>query len=64
MKARIPEADTLLVCRSGDVLVVGRKGKRQAIDIVNAFQGEEAKELYERLLTVKKKENLEETPDK
>lgn len=36
------------------VLIVGRKKPNQAVDIINAFQGEEARELYERLITVKK----------
>lgn len=36
------------------VLIVGRKMPNESIDIVNAFQGEEARELYERLVTVKK----------
>ena len=35
------------------VLVVGRKRPNQSVDIINAFQGEEAKELYERLITKK-----------
>lgn len=52
--------DTLLVCldmsRGEDVgvLVVGRKRPNDSIDVINAFQGEEARELYERLVTVKK----------
>ncbi len=36
------------------VLIVGRKKPNQAVDIINAFQGEEAQELYRRLITVKK----------
>ena len=31
------------------VLVVGKKKKGEAIDIVNAFQGEEAMKLYRKL---------------
>lgn len=31
------------------VLIVGRRGKEKEIDIINAFQGDEAKELYKRL---------------
>ena len=31
------------------VLVVGKKNKGRAIDILNAFQGEEAIELYKKL---------------
>lgn len=52
------KSDTFLVSfdyTHGDipVLIVGRKGKKNEIDIVNAFRGDEAKELYQRL-TVKK----------
>lgn len=46
-------ADTLLVSRSGDVLVVGRKRPNETVDIVNAFQGEEAEELYKKLIEKK-----------
>ena len=47
-------SDTLLVSfdyTNGDipVLIVGRRGKELEIDIVNAFKGDEAKELYQRL---------------
>ena len=35
------------------VLIVGRKTPGQAVDIINAFQGEEAEELYKRLTTKK-----------
>lgn len=31
------------------VLIVGRKRPNLSVDIINAFQGEEAKELYQRL---------------
>lgn len=53
--------DTLLVGVdfSGEdtgILVVGRKDKNQAIKIVNAFAGADAHALYERLVTVQKKE--------
>lgn len=54
--------DTLLVSidlsTSGDntVLLVGRKRPNETIAIVNAFQGEEAVELYNRLTTMKKGE--------
>lgn len=40
------------------VLVVGRKRKNQSVEIVNAFQGEEALELYKKLVT-KKEQNHE-----
>ena len=50
--------DTLLVGisfseKDTGVLIVGRKRKDHAIDIVNAFQGEEALELYKKLTTKK-----------
>lgn len=37
------------------ILLVGRKSPNKVADIVNAFEGEEAKELYEKLTTVKPK---------
>ena len=54
--------DTILVsvdfANNGDtgVLIVGRKRMNQSVEIINAFQGDEARELYERLITTKKKE--------
>lgn len=33
------------------VLIVGRKLLDQSIEIINAFQGKEAEELYEKLTT-------------
>ena len=50
------EIDILLVSYdnvSNDkpVLIVGRKGARGAVQIVNAFQDEEAEELYKKLTT-------------
>ena len=43
---------------NGDIttLIVGRKRPNQSIDIVNALQGDEAKELYRRLIAPKKGE--------
>ena len=38
------------------VLIVGRKRMNQSVEIVNAFQGDEARELYEKLITKKTKE--------
>lgn len=38
------------------VLVVGKKKKGEAIDILNAFQGEEAMELWNKLTESEKKE--------
>lgn len=53
------KSDTILVSfdyAHGDipVLIVGRKDKRE-IDIINAFKGDEATELYQKL-TMKKGE--------
>lgn len=51
--------DTLLVGfsqqsdRDHAVLIVGKNKKGVDVDIINAFQGEEAIELYERLITRK-----------
>lgn len=55
-------SDTLLVSisfsdKDTGVLVVGRKRKNQSIEIVNAFQGIEALELYKKLVTQKEKNN-------
>ena len=50
------EIDVLLVSYDNvsidkPVLIVGRKGKRGSVQIVNAFQDEEAEELYRKLTT-------------
>ena len=55
-------SDTLLFSisfsdKDTGVLVVGRKRKNQSIEIVNAFQGDEALELYNKLVTQKEKSN-------
>lgn len=34
-----------------EILIVGRKKPREAVDIINAFEGEEALELYKKLTT-------------
>lgn len=39
------------------LLIVGRQYPKRPIEIVNAFHGEEAEELYQRLVTKKEKEN-------
>ena len=50
------KTDTLLVgvdfSDNGDigVLIVGRKNPHELVDVINAFEGEEAKELYLRLV--------------
>lgn len=47
-------SDTLLVGRSGNILIVGRRRlNNESVEIINAFQGDEAKELYEKLITKK-----------
>ena len=38
------------------VLIIGRRPVGEALDIVNAFQGDEAVELYKKLVTKKEKE--------
>lgn len=38
------------------VLIVGKKKKGEAVDILNAFQGEEAIELWNKLTASSKKE--------
>ena len=37
------------------VMLVGRKVQKKDVEVINAFQGEEARELYRRLITVKEK---------
>ena len=46
-------------CSNGkdkSVLIVGRATQGVDVKVINAFQGEEANAIYERLITVKKKE--------
>ena len=53
--------DTILVSidlsrnKDNAILIVGRKKPREAVDIINAFDGEEAIELYKKLITPKAK---------
>ena len=52
--------DTLLVSvdfnnEDAGVLIVGRKKKDQAVEIVNVFADADAHALYERLVTAKKR---------
>lgn len=35
--------------KDGTVLIVGRKKPREAVDVINAFDGEEALELYKKV---------------
>lgn len=37
--------------RDSTVLLVGRKRPNQSVEIINAFQGKEAIEIYDRLVT-------------
>lgn len=39
------------------VMVVGRKRMNQSVDVINAFEGDEARELYKKLVTKKKEES-------
>jgi hypothetical protein len=49
--------DTVLVSvnftqgKDSGVLIVGRKRPNQSVEIINAFEGKEARELYEKLVT-------------
>ena len=38
------------------VLIVGKKDPKKPMKIINAFRGEEAKDLYKKLTEVKKKD--------
>lgn len=51
-------SDTLLIGvdfseKDTGVLIVGKKRLNESVEIINAFQGEEARELYEKLITKK-----------
>ena len=55
-------SDTILVSidfhnQDTGALIVGRKRPNQSVEIINAFQGEEALKLYEKLVTKKGKKN-------
>lgn len=49
--------DTILVSydfthgKEVSVLIVGRKRTNQTVEIINAFQGKEAEDLYKKLVT-------------
>lgn len=43
------KTETLLVGFTNDILIVGKKEPRKAMEVINAFQGEEAVELWRRL---------------
>ena len=44
---------------SDPVLIVGRKRMNKSVEIINAFEGKEALDIYEKLTTVNKKEGIE-----
>lgn len=44
--------------RDNTVLIVGRKKKGQEVEVINAFQGEEAYWMYQKLVTKKEKNNV------
>ena len=53
--------DTLLVSidiREGGsaLMLIGRKRKGEMLEIINTFQGEEAKDIYNKLIATKEKE--------
>lgn len=60
---KIKTTDTILVSydfthgKDKSVLVVGRKQPKETVEIINAFQGEEAEELYKKLITKKEKKD-------
>ena len=56
----VSTADTLLIgfdssSEDSAALIVGRKTPGEVVTIINAFQGEEARELYKKLITIKSK---------
>jgi len=58
------ETDTLLVAITRPtedkcLLVVGRKLPSHVVEIVNAIDGDEAEELYQKLITKRSKEGSE-----
>ena len=60
-KLEMPLNDTLLVGfdftqdRNKNILIVGKKNG-EALEIINAFQGEDARALYDLLITKEKKD--------
>ena len=44
--------------RDNTVLIVGRKKKGVDVEVINAFQGEEAYWMYQKLVTKKEKNNV------
>ena len=63
---KIPRlSDTILISfaretpDSDPVLIVGRKRMNKSVDIINAFEGKEALDIYEKLTTINKEEGTE-----
>ena len=63
---KIPRlSDTILISfaretpDSDPVLIVGRKRMNKSVDIINAFEGKEALDIYEKLTNINKKEGTE-----
>ena len=58
-------SDTILVSfaretpDSDPVLIVGRKRMNKSVEIINALEGKEALDIYEKLTTINKKEGTE-----
>ena len=59
MENKKATADSILISysatngRDNGVLIIGRKRKNESVEIINAFQGEEAYELWTKLTTSK-----------
>lgn len=43
--------------KDNDILLVGKKNPGKPVEIINAFQGKEAEDLYKKLTTVKRKDS-------
>lgn len=60
--------DTLLIgwslntATDTDILIVGRKRENDSVEIINAFDGETAKELYLKLVGLGKEKSEHEMP--
>lgn len=62
MKKKTDTTEVLLVGyntdkEDGHILIVGKRRPRGTTDILNMFTGQEADELYQKLITAKEKEN-------
>ena len=42
--------DSIIISKSGSLMVIGRKLPSQAVKVINAFEGEEAELLYKKLV--------------